>query len=109
MHKTLNSADIDKQFVGELIATHGPVQAITIIEKCFGCDMNESITDAHLRLMVWQIIHSLGVLRNQPNITFSDIPSIERISDTTDKNSTRTIANHIRLAFDKIVEYIAEP
>jgi hypothetical protein len=108
MTTILESVNLDKSFVRELIIAHGPIPAIDIIHKCFGDSMNYSISDYKLRIMIWQITHSLHILRNDSDIQCYNLSAIERIIGTTKSKNVITISNHIKLAFDNIIEYVTE-
>ena len=105
---TIESIDVDKSFVNELIIAHGPVQAMHVVRKCFGEDMNPHVKDDKLRIMLWQTIHSMDVLENSSNISFYDLPSIELIAEGTDSKNTQTVSRHLKSALDNIIEYVTE-
>ena len=108
MTTTIESIDVDKSFVKGLIVAHGPVQAMHVVRKCFGEDMNPHITDDKLRIMLWQTLHSMDVLENSSNISFYDLPSIELIAEGTDSKNTQTVSRHLKSALDNIIEYVTE-
>jgi hypothetical protein len=105
---TIESINVDKNFVNELIVVHGPVQSMHIVKRCFGEDMNPNVKDDRLRIMLWQILHSMDILENSSNISFYDLPSIELIAEGTDSKNTQTVSRHLKSALDNIIEYVTE-
>ena len=105
---TIQSIDIDKNFVNSLIVAHGPVPAMDMIRKCFGENMISSISDDKLRIMLWQTNHSLNALRNATDEHCHDISTIEHIIDTTESKTTLSVSHHVIEALDSIIEYVTE-
>jgi hypothetical protein len=99
--------NIDKLFIKENIINYGVINGILLVEKIFGNDMNKSISDETLRIMVWQISHSLNKLISHTHKQYSDLDDIRKeIKDNS--APTTIIAKHLINILDGIELYVSQ-
>lgn len=108
MSTVLSNIAIDAGFIRNMMGAHGPVEAIAFMQKCFTSDMNTSIEDGVLRLMVWQVTHSLEVLEEKTSQQYWTLADVERMAITTDDKDTHTTARHIIGALDLLSAHVLD-
>ena len=106
MTSVLSNVAVDAPFIRNMIGAHGPVEAITIMQKCFTSAMNENIADKGLRLIVWQVTHSLEALEEQTHQSYWTLADVEHIATTTDDKDTHTTARHVIGAIDMLTLHV---
>ena len=102
----IKNIKLDKNFVKEIMGAHGELQAMTLIQRCVGTDMNPNIKDKTLRLMIWQMLHSIEVLESNTKTTYRDLKTINVLAESTNDQNTKTISHHILGLMDNIVAYV---
>jgi hypothetical protein len=102
----LESVSIDKPYINGLIEIYGVIGAIHAMRERFTGDMNEKIPDRFLRIMVWQLTHSIEGLEEEANMTFESIADIAHFGQVTEIYTLRTMCNHILGGADNLKEYV---
>ena len=97
---------LDSNFVNTMISDHGPVGAVEFIHNSFGNRMNPNIEDKMLRLMLWQVKHSLECLSDKTDNTYHSVNDITHLIASTDDRDTLTTARHIIGALDSLVSHV---
>jgi hypothetical protein len=104
--KTAEAANLNKSFIHDLLIEKGDITTINVIRNCFGEDMNFEIKDSILRILLWQLTHSLSKLEEETNQTFTDISSIEQLAQNPDTTMAQIIARHIINALDNLSNHV---
>jgi len=94
---------INSHFIKDLIEAHGTINAIELLKLSFGVNINKKITSNKVQLMVWQLTHSMDILKELvPTITDSN--SIKELHNN-DNKTISTISKHITCSLDAIEDY----
>lgn len=97
---------IDKEYISEMISTHGMVDTFAILESCFGSNMNYVINDRELRMIIWQIQHSISKLRKRINIMNFDSDYLTSVASSTKDFTALIILRHLIGSFDTLESYL---
>lgn len=103
----LDQSPITKAHVCDLIHEHGIIKAIHHLRNMGYTDMNPVyLPDKVLRIMLWQLTHSLEKLEEDSNMTFDNLDTIEHFLHVTEVHTLRTTSNHLINAMDSLVAYV---
>lgn len=105
--RILDMLSFDKKTIKDFIKSSGRINTMRTLEPCFTQGPTSArIPDATMRLMLWNIHHSLEDLESMTKIRFINLDGIETLARTTKDVPTRTISNHIIGGFDALLTHV---
>lgn len=104
---------ITKDRMKHLVESYGVLGSIKCLKEKYGNDMNTHIVDQYLRIIVWQITHSLEVLESIVGTEILLVEQLEAIlsSDSIVMESTliderKVISNHLINGIESFENYM---
>lgn len=97
---------IGGNFIKSMILVHGEIEAIKMMDRLLRDGAVMTIEDDMLKLILWQVIHSLECLTERTGSEYCNLSEVIAIEDMTDDRDTITNARHLILAIDSLTSHV---
>lgn len=97
--------NIDKSYIKHLVDIYGILGCLKFIEKLYGSDMNKSINDSALRIIIWQGQHLLYMMEKYANSDTISITNMQKYINVSDRYLS-IMAKNLLATLNSIEEYI---
>lgn len=103
-----NSSELVYENILSFYSEYDPIIATKMVIAMYGNDMISSIDDTDLRIVVWQVCHSLEYLEENAKFGINDLEEVRILAlETQYETFQRIAAKHLINALDSLANLLA--